>query len=193
MNAPFLTRGGDGFDRRGFTVSDVLRMIEIGIIDEAEKFELLEGEIVPVAPESSRHSILKNRLSNRLVRLLDEGFLVATDSTLYLSEQTFVEPDICIVPDDPEAAHTPGPDVLLVVEVALTSIGVDTRAKAALYARHGIGEYWVVDAATLATQVHRSPTNGTYASIETVDAATALQPVRLEGVTILMSEIAARL
>lgn len=76
-----------------------MAMIAQGIFAEEEKFELHEGEIVSLVQESSRHFLVKNRLSRVLHQMVPSQLLTVTDSTLYLSETTFVEPDIYIMPD----------------------------------------------------------------------------------------------
>lgn len=63
-----------------------------------------------------------------------------------------------------------GPDVLLVVEVADSSLSYDLLVKAPLYAAHGVREYWVVDAVRQTVRVHRDPAAGIYADVEEYEA-----------------------
>src|SRR5436305_10501929 len=93
-----VTRAAEGFDRRAFTVSEVLRMQEDGIISEDENFELIEGEIVPMQAKSHVHELLKSALNYHLVRSLPDTLWFGVETTVYLSEDTFVEPDLAVYP-----------------------------------------------------------------------------------------------
>ena len=77
-----------------------------------------------------------------------------------------------------------GPDLLLVIEVADSSLGYDLRVKAPLYAHHGVREYWVVDAVRETIRVHRAPESGTYTDIEEYEAQDAIAALLLPEVTI---------
>jgi Uma2 family endonuclease len=189
---PFTTRAAEGLDRRGFTVAEVLRMVEVGVIDEDERFELIDGEIVPMAPEQSRHVLIKSRLARRLIQALGPrpDLLVVVDSTLHLSERAFVEPDLYVAPDRDDVARTPAADILLIIEVAASTTRHDLHLKAALYAKAGVTEYWVVDADTLVATVHRAPVDGTYGDVATHAPDRALYAERLGDLTLAMAEIA---
>ncbi|MCU0882073.1 MAG: Uma2 family endonuclease [Hyphomonadaceae bacterium] len=189
MNAPFLTRGGEGQDRRGFAVADVMRMIEMGIVGEDEAIELIDGEILPLAPETSRHVLIKNRLARVLGRTLPLDLFVATDSTLYLSERTFVEPDIYVVADHADVVNTPASQVLLLIEIARSSSDRDHTAKAALYARHGVQDYWVIDAVTLTTSVFRDPVDGAYGNVQEIPADQPVTALLINGLTVTMQSL----
>jgi Uma2 family endonuclease len=185
-----LTRAAEGLDRRAFTVAEVWKMIEAGVIDEDEQFELIEGEIVPkVSPESSKHVVIKNRLGAALVRALTPELLVAIDSTLNLSDLTMVEPDVYVVPNTNETGLLRGPDLLLAVEVAVSTLNRDLKTKAGLYARHGVQELWVIDVAARETHVHRDPVYSGYCYITVVNAESALFPTLLPGVSVRLSEL----
>jgi Uma2 family endonuclease len=185
-----LTRAAEGLDRRAFTVAEVWKMIEAGVIDEDEQFELIEGEIVPkVSPESSKHIRIKSRLGRELNRTLNDDYLVAVECTLNLSDITFLEPDVHIAFDTLEPALLRGPDSLLVVEVSLSTLNRDLKTKARLYARHGVRELWVIDVAARETHIHRDPGDSGYGYITVVNAETALVPTLLPGVSVRLSEL----
>src|SRR5277367_2913589 len=93
-----VTRAAEGFDRRAFTVDEVLRMQEAGIISEDENFELIEGEIVPMQAKSHAHELLKSALNFKLVPAMPETLWLGIETTIYLSDNTFVEPDLAIYP-----------------------------------------------------------------------------------------------
>ena len=141
-----VTRAAEGFDRRAFTVSEILRMQDAGIILEDENFELIEGEIVPTPPKSHAHELLKSALTFKLVPAMPETLWMGIATTLYLSDNTCVEPDLAIYPRGMKLETVKGSDIVLAIEVAATSLAYDREFKAGLYARHKIQEYWVVDA-----------------------------------------------
>jgi Uma2 family endonuclease len=91
-----VTRAAEGFDRRAFTVDEVLRMQEAGIISEDENFELIEGEIVPMQAKTHAHELLKSALNIAVVRALPDRLWVGVETTIYLTPNTFVEPDLVV-------------------------------------------------------------------------------------------------
>ena len=152
-----VTRAAEGFDRRSFTVAEILRMQDAGIIAEDENFELIEGEIVPMQAKTHVHELLKSALNIAIARALPENLWMGVETTIYLSPNTFVEPDLVVYPKGIKLEEVKGSDILLAVEVALTSLPYDRGLKAQLYARHGFNELWVIDAARRVTFVHHRP------------------------------------
>src|SRR5271169_1814900 len=91
-----VTRGAEGFDRRSFTVAEILRMQDAGIISENENFELIEGEIVPMQAQTHVHKMIKSALNIGIVRALRKWLWLGVETTIYLSANTFVEPDLVV-------------------------------------------------------------------------------------------------
>jgi Uma2 family endonuclease len=152
-----VTRAAEGFDRRAFTVDEVLRMQEAGIIAEDENFELIEGEIVPMQAKTHVHELLKSALTIGVVKALPEKLWVGVETTIYLTPNTFVEPDLVVYPRGLKLEAVKGSDIELAIEVAPTSLAYDRGLKSRLYARHRVREFWVVDAARRTTFVHSEP------------------------------------
>jgi Uma2 family endonuclease len=161
-----VTRAAEGFDRRAFSVQEILRMQEAGIISDDEKFELIEGEIVPMQAKTHVHELIKSSLNMGLVRALPDHLWLGVESTMYLSGATFVEPDLVIYPRGLKLEEVKGTDIVLAIEVALTSLAYDRGLKAQLYARYGVRELWVIDAAARRVFVHKAPRSGAWATIE---------------------------
>jgi Uma2 family endonuclease len=159
------TRAAEGFDRRAFTVQEVLRMQEAGIISDDENFELIEGEIVPMQAKPHVHELIKSALNIGLVRALPDGLWLGIESTMYLSKNTFVEPDLVIYPRGIKLEEVKGTDIVLAIEVALTSLAYDRGLKAQLYARHGVRELWVIDAKQRRAHIHTAPKAGAWERI----------------------------
>lgn len=115
---------------------------------------------------------------------------IAVETSLYLDERTFVEPDLCIYPKRILPEDVNGGDVLLAIEVAGSSLGYDRGLKARIYARHGVNEFWVVDAATRDTWVHRRPQpDGNWGNVEKVTSDAAVVPPALSDIAIRMADL----
>ena len=145
---------------RTFTVRDVLRMQEVGVLSEDDHFELIEGKIVPMQPRPHEHELIKSAFGIGLGRVLPEHLWLGVASTVYLSGNTLVEPDLVIYPQGIKVEEVKGSDILLVVEVALTDLAYDRGLKAQLYARHGVHELWVIDASQKRAYIHTVPKTG---------------------------------
>jgi Uma2 family endonuclease len=160
-----VTRAAEGFDRRAFTVDEILRMQEAGIISDDENFELIEGEIVPMQAKTHIHELIKSALTFGVVHALPDHLWFGVESTMYLSKHTFVEPDLVVYPRGIKLEEVKGTDILLAIEVALTSLAYDRGLKAQLCARHGVRELWVIDAAERRAHIHTTPKAGVWERI----------------------------
>jgi Uma2 family endonuclease len=184
------TRAAEGLPRRSFTVAEVWRMVEAGIIAEDENFELIDGELVPLSPKGNQHEIIKSALSRTLALQATGDLRLAVSTSLYLNERTFVEPDLCLYPKRILPEDVKGRDVLPAIEVAGSSMQYDRGLKASIYARHGVTELWVVDTSTRATWVHRRPdADGNWGSVEQIPPETSLAPQALPELSIRMSDL----
>jgi Uma2 family endonuclease len=186
MNAPFPA------PLHRFTVTDILHLIEKGVIDAEAKFELVEGEIVPkMSPKGIAHERMKMLLTDWLVRSLGDRFWVMVETTLYLSKDTFLEPDFVLVSRKRKLVESPvGADVALAIEVYDTSKAYDLGRKARLYARYGVAEYWAVDAYGSGLRVHRGPTaKGWSVKPRDLSPETAIAPLCAKGAALKLSDL----
>jgi len=165
--------------RRRFTVDEYYRMAEIGILEPGERVELIEGEIIQMEAIGSRHAGCVNALNRILVRGVGDDAVVAVQNPARLSDLSEPQPDLAVLrprADSYGEAH-PGPgDVLLIVEVADSSVGLDRGTKAPLYAFAGIPEYWLVDIPAALVEVHREPGAAGYAAVTRHRRGETLQP-----------------
>ncbi|MEM7585605.1 MAG: Uma2 family endonuclease [Acidobacteriota bacterium] len=148
-----------------FTVDDYHRMVDAGILAEDDPVELVEGQILMMAPVGSRHAAHVKRLNRLLTFELGTRAIVAVQDPITVDDFSEPEPDLSLLRprDDFYAAAHPRPeDVFWLVEVSHTSLEVDREVKLPLYARHRIPEVWVVDVAAAVLEVFRSPENGRY-------------------------------
>jgi len=189
------TRAAEGFPRRAFTVADVQRMLDSGIIAEGERVELIKGELVVMAAKSVAHDNVQNALNLLFAKVVPAGLYVGNSSTLQLTEDILVEPDLAIISRGLYKRSAKGfarprsEDVLLVVEVAVSSLAYDRDVKAQLYAQHGIPEYWLIDANERTTWVHKGPSAGNWPSIAKHGPEEILTTPALPGLAIKLSAI----
>jgi Uma2 family endonuclease len=159
------TRGAEGLDRWRWTTAELVSLRAAGAFTDQDRFELIDGEIVPMAADGRRHAILADRIAAAWVTRDPRHLRVGEEKQLNLDDATYTKPDVLVWPAGIEIPDVRGPDVLLLVEVADSSLDKDLSIKRDLYARFGVREYWVIDATTLATMVHGDPHNGRYAAI----------------------------
>ncbi len=166
-----ITRAADGLPRRAFTVEDVRRMIDAGILSEDERVELIEGDFVMMSPSGYTHDLIKNALNIAIVRALPEGVRMGVEMTVQFDDSTLVVPDLTVykraslLRSDANFSHIRSGELLLAIEVAASSLGYDKGIKARLYARRGVQELWVVDANKRIAWVHTGPTDTGWTSI----------------------------
>lgn len=137
-----------GRETRKFTVEEYFRMVDAGVLKPEEKVELMEGEILLMAPTGHRHVAGVIRYTRVLINLAANRFSVLIQSTLPLNERSAPEPDLALLKfrDDDYAAGYAGPeDTLLIIEVADSSLNYDRDVKAHIYGRAGIPETWVLN------------------------------------------------
>ena len=164
--------------RRRFSVADVVRMVEVGLISEDERLEVLDGEIIEMSPKGHLHEDLKGAINRLWGRHCPDGFEYVPETGLYLSDRTYLEPDFVVFPATVSLKELRGPDVVLAIEVADSSLAYDLRRKPSIYASFGVHELWVIDVERRITHVHRDPSSDGYAAITRVAAKDRLTPAR---------------
>ena len=176
--------------RRLFTADEYVRMAEVGILGEHERIELIHGEILTMSPIGPRHCTAVDRFTYILVTALGPRAWVRVQSTVRLFSDTMPEPDLAILRRrDYSRAHPTPADILLVIEIAETSLAYDRGKKAALYAEAGIPEYWVADTEGEALEVYREPDGQRYRQSTRFTGAVEVNPVAFHDVGVRLSEI----
>jgi len=133
-----VTTAAEGFPRRAFTVDDISRMIEAGILGEDERFELVEGEIVMMAAKGVAHERIKSALIVAIARALPDQLALGVEATLRLTNTIMLEPDIAVFPKELFSRSVSGfaqldpGEARLVIEVAVSSLAYDRGLKARL-------------------------------------------------------------
>ena len=172
------------------TVDEVYALTEAGVLAENERMELIDGEVVPTAAaKADWHSMMEARLNRGLVRALPDHLRLYPAPSITLARGTLLEPDLAVLPKGSMIRQMRGPDLLLVVEVADSSLSYDCRVKAPLYGTHGVREYWVVDAVRQTIRVHREPTAAGYGSVEELDPAVSIPLSFAPGTSIRLADL----
>jgi len=177
--------------RRLLTVDEYHRMGEVGILTEDDRVELIEGELVAMAPVGSEHVAASNMLTRLLVRAVGDRGIVSVGNPVRLTRHSEPQPDFAILkPRDDYRTTLPRPeDTMLAVEVANTSLDYDRKVKLALYARSGIPEVWIVNLAAVEVEVYRSPVADGYTSVTRAGRSDSLTIEAIPGVRIPVAEV----
>ena len=186
---PATTQAAEGLPRRAWTVGEIERMVEVGIIAENERIELIGGEIVPMSPKGAFHETVKMELTQFWPKRRPETVNMVTETTFRIDEKEFLEPDFVFWP---RALGIRGlnPEVVqFLVEISDSSLDYDLGRKAAIYASLGIPEYWVINARTLVTRVHRAPANGAYVSQTDMAFDALLTPALLPALAVRLADL----
>ncbi len=168
--------------RYRFTVADYHRMVEAGILTEENRVELLDGEIVEMAPIGSRHAACVNRLTQLLAEQVGRRAIVSIQNPIPLGEHSEPQTDLALLKPRPDfyAQSHPGPeDVLLVAEVTEASAEYDRKVKVPLYSKFGVPEVWLVDLQGKKIEVYRHPSSEGYRELSAVQPGESLAPLAL--------------
>ena len=178
--------------RRRFTVDEYHGMARAGILGEDDRVELIDGEIVEMAPIGSEHAGSVNQLTLLLVRRFSRRAVITVQNPIRLDPHNEPQPDLALLRPRPDfyrsALPTPA-DVLLVIEVADTTLAADRDVKMPLYAHAGIPESWLVDLQHAVVLVHREPTANGYRVVTTARPGERLTPLAFPDRDLAVSDL----
>ncbi len=179
-------------ERRRFSTDEYERMIEAGVFQRPERIELIEGEILCMAAIGTRHWRAVNLFAEFLLPPLVGRAIVSIQSSIRLSEGSEPEPDVAVLrrPHDYYLGRLPGPsDVLLLIEVADTTLPYDRQRKLPLYAAAGILETWLFDLEHERATLHREPAADGYRSVTTVERGGRLSPLAFPDIVLAVDDV----
>jgi Uma2 family endonuclease len=179
-------------DLHRFTVDDYHRMAEAGILHEDSRVELIKRRIVDKAAIGSADMVAVNRLNRLLAMAVGDRGVVSVQNPVRLDKASEPEPDVAILRPgaDDLGAPIPSPsDVLLLVEVADSTLRDDRDEKGPLYAESGIAEYWIVNLVDQVVEVYRGPEAGHYKEVRKLGPGGELDMVMLPGVRLAVSTL----
>ncbi|MFZ5444662.1 MAG: Uma2 family endonuclease [Myxococcota bacterium] len=156
---------------------------------EGLRVELLEGEIIVMAPMDAAHAYPMQELGFLLHRALPDGLRVRVQLPLATDDENEPEPDFAIVPAGTQEAGEDVPSALLAIEVAHTTVRDDLQRKARIYARAQIPEYWVLDVKKKELVVHRSPHGERYRSVRRLSELSAVKSSAVPGLVLDLRNI----
>ena len=175
-----------------FTVEEYHRMAEAGILGEDSRVELIRGQILDMAPIGAPHLGMVNLLTHLLHGVLAGRGILSVQNPVRLDDGSEPEPDVVVLrprADYYQTATPCPPDVLLLIEVADTSLDDDRAIKMPLYAENGIAECWIVNLLDRVVEVHRQPRNGHYAEVRRVRPGDVIDIALLPGVALSVGDL----
>lgn len=153
------------------------QMVDAGVLTTDDRVELIDGHIVPMSPQNSRHATAVEMTRRALESVCPGSSLIRAQFPLALGSASEPEPDLAIVPGTIEDYIDRHPsEALLVVEVADSSLAKDREEKRLLYARHGIPAYWIINLVDQHLEVYRDPASGDYKSKTTLERNDTVTP-----------------
>lgn len=181
--------------RHRITVDEYYRMAEVGLLAADARVELIEGEIIDMAPIGSRHGGTVQQLHDLLVQAAGARASVRVQLPVRLSRSSEPQPDIALVKpraDYYKSRHPTAADTLLIVEVSDTTFRYDRQIKLPLYARHGIPEAWIADLEGKQMHFFRSPSGESYADAVSISQPGMRELAQLPGVSVELAGVLTR-
>jgi Uma2 family endonuclease len=175
-----------------FTVEKYQRMAEVGILTNEDRVELIDGEIYAMAPIGNWHNAAVDALNAGLKVEAGQRAIVRVQGSFRLSADSAPEPDILVLrfkPDYYRSALPSAEDVLLIVEVADSSLAYDRDFKLPLYARTRIPEVWIAVRAEAHVEAYRDPEGETYRTRTIHQRGSSLSPLAFPDITIAVEDI----
>jgi Uma2 family endonuclease len=178
-----------------WTTDDYHKMAEEGIIDEDERVELIDGEVIALASIGPEHRACVGRLTRLLIRLekaFGPSHYVMAEAPVHIANDQEPQPDIAIASgslEEYDHRHPVTSDLRLVVEVSNSSLRTDKARKYLLYAQMGIPEYWVVNLPERTLEVYREPSGTGYGAARTYRSGDSLEPAFAPGVMIKVDDV----
>lgn len=178
--------------RHHFSVDDLDRMIVAGVLSEDGRVELIDGEIVEMTPVGSQHAGCVKTLNHLLSIAVGGRLVVSVQDPVRLSHDSQPQPDVAVLrarDDFYRSSHPTAADVLLLVEVADTSLAIDRGAKLPLYAQAGIPEVWIVDLVAGRLEAYSEPSAEGYRLQRVRTRGDHLDGSTIPGMSLSVSDI----
>jgi Uma2 family endonuclease len=178
--------------RHRITVDEYHRMAEVGLLAPDARVELIEGEIIDMAPIGKEHTSIVDQLTRLFIRAVGDSAIVRVQGSVRLSQMSEPEPDVVLLKprtDFYRNEYASGADTLLVIEVSDSSLRYDRDVKVPFYARHGVPEVWIVDVQNDRLLVYGSLNDGAYGRPTSDERPGALVVPGLPGVAVDLSPV----
>jgi Uma2 family endonuclease len=178
--------------KRLISVAEYERMGEVGILNPADRLELLEGEIYETSPIGSPHAACVRFLSRLLERKFGDRMLVSTQNPVRLNDFSEPQPDVALLrwrDDFYRRSHPTPADTLLVIEVADSTVETDRSVKLPLYAAAGVPEVWIVNLPGEALEIYAGPQGAAYQTTRSHGRGEAAQSQTVSDLSANVSEV----
>ncbi len=179
-------------ERKKFTTDETHRMMKAGILPEESGWELINGEIIHRMTIGSRHAGTVKRINLLLNRLIADEFIIGIQDPVHIDEDNEPEPDISVLKmreDFYTESHPEPSDVLLIIEVSVSTLGFDREVKRNLYANAGIIEYWLVDVEKSTIETYKKPKDGKYFEMKIYERGDIVYLKHIEQLKLDVAEI----
>ncbi len=188
-----MSKSNEIFFKKHLTdVVEWQKMGEAGIFPAESHLELINGEIIEMAPIGSNHAGHLNRLNQVLNQAILSQAIISIQNPLQLNDLSEPEPDLMLLRSNADFYRTRHPnanDVLLLIEVADSSLSYDQNQKLRLYALHQIPEYWILNLADKSIEVYRQPKTGLYEEKTTLQSGDKITLSQLQNISIKIADI----
>jgi Uma2 family endonuclease len=162
------------------TVDDYHAMAEAGILGEDARVELIDGQLVAKMPIGPGHIHVVNILNELAIKRASDVVEVSIQNPVRLTRHTEPEPDVVLLKKDRDVTRVPhAPDVLLLVEVAESSLSFDRKVKLPRYAAAGIPEVWIVNLSERRLECYRGASGHKYEIALVLDAHESVEAQRI--------------
>jgi len=169
------------YERHRISIEEYHRMVDAGVFEPGSRVELIRGELIEqMAPIGTLHTSTTARIMRVLLRSLGDRAHVNCQTPVTLPDDSEPEPDFTVARPDARSYfdHHPYPqDLLLVIEIAESSLDFDREVKAPLYGQSGVGEYWIVDAVNRVVRIYREPSARGYEIQRILRAGDSIAPL----------------
>jgi Uma2 family endonuclease len=177
--------------RLRFSVDEYYRMIELGLLKDCEKAEIIEGELIKKMTIGDRHAAVVNLLNRFFVKNVSDYVLVSVQNPVRLSDYNEPEPDVALADlRKYDGKRHPQPaEIILIVEVSDSTLKYDRDVKLALYAEAEIPEVWIVNLPNDIIEVHQKPSVGIYQLAKIFKRGETLASEILPELSIAVNEV----
>jgi len=175
-----------------FSVKEYYRMAETGVLKPDARVELLDGQIIDMAPIGPFHSGSLNRLNRHFNRLSKGRWLVSAQNPVRLNKYSDPQPDLLLLKpsaDDYTTRHPLPAEVFLLIEIAESSLAYDRREKLPAYGRAGIQEVWILNLNERVVEVYREPNSKGYKSSVVLRTGDKACPMAFPDVGVDVAEL----
>jgi Uma2 family endonuclease len=181
------------FPQKHFTdLAEWHRMGEAGIFPPESRMELINGEILHMAPIGFNHAGHTRRLNALFSLMLTDQAIVSIQSPIQLGDLSEPEPDFALLRPEPSfysTRHPKADDVLLLIEVSDSTLHFDRTQKLRLYATYHIPEYWIINLIDDSLEVYRHPQDGDYLDKAVLSKSDSLTLQALPDIQIAAADI----